>query len=85
MPSPSSRRLQHAFADWLKEIEGKAEALLADSDKDAAAGAAALKIREESVTYILARLAARGRSPSRGRHESELANRRGSSAKSRHR
>ena len=40
---------------------GQAEALLADSDKDAAALAAALKISEESVTYILARLAARGK------------------------
>jgi hypothetical protein len=51
--------LQHAFADWLQELESKALAAIGEGEKDAAALAAALKIGEDSSRYILTRLAAR--------------------------
>ena len=51
--------LQHAFADWLKELEDKALAAIREGEKDAAALAAALTIGEDSARYLLTRLAAR--------------------------
>jgi hypothetical protein len=51
--------LQHVFADWLKELEGKALAAIGKGEKDAAALAAALKIGENSARYLLTHLAAR--------------------------
>ena len=51
--------LQHAFSDWLKELEGKALATIGEGEKNAAALAAALKIGEDSARYLLTRLAAR--------------------------
>ena len=53
--------LQHAFAEWLQALESKAEATLAEGEKDAAALAGALAISEESARYLLARLTARGK------------------------
>ncbi len=55
----ASPELQHAFADWLKELEGKALAAISEGEKDAAALAAALKIGEDSARYLLTHLAAR--------------------------
>ncbi len=55
----ASPELQHAFADWLKELEGKALAAIGGGEKDAAALAAALKIGEDSARYVLTHLAAR--------------------------
>jgi hypothetical protein len=51
--------LQHAFADWLKDLEGKALAAIAEGEKDAAALAGTLKISEDSARYLLSHLAAR--------------------------
>jgi hypothetical protein len=51
--------LQHAFADWLKELEGKALAAIGEGEKDATALATALKIGEDSAHYLLTHLAAR--------------------------
>ncbi|MDA8233099.1 MAG: hypothetical protein M0006_17350 [Magnetospirillum sp.] len=64
--------LQHAFGEWLKDLESKAEAAVAQGEKDAAALASALNITEDSARYVLARLAASGkvmlvaRSPTQG-------------------
>lgn len=53
--------LRHVFAGWLEGLEGRAAAMIADGEKDAAALAAALDIDEESARYLLGRLAASGK------------------------
>jgi len=53
--------LQQAFDAWLKDFESKAEAAVAEGEKDVAALAAALGIDEESTRYVLGRLAAHGK------------------------
>jgi hypothetical protein len=53
--------LQNAFADWLDQYEQKIAAALADGDKDSTALAAAVGLGEDSVRYLLARLAASGK------------------------
>jgi hypothetical protein len=53
--------LQQAFADWLKELEDKAIALLAKGTADAAQLARSLKVTEASALYLLYRLAASGK------------------------
>ncbi len=63
-PAPE---LQHAFADWIRELEGQAATVLGDGEKDAAALAAALGVSEESARYLLARLAESGKAALVGR------------------
>lgn len=64
--------LQHAFGEWLKDLETKAEAAVAQGEKDATALASALNLSEDSARYVLSRLAANGkvtlvaRSPTQG-------------------
>lgn len=53
--------LRHVFGEWLTDLENKAEALIAQGEKDAGALASALKIGEDSARYVLARLAASGK------------------------
>ena len=53
--------LQQAFDAWLKALEDKAAAAVAEGEKDVAALAAALGIDEESARYVLGRLAANGK------------------------
>lgn len=53
--------LQQAFADWLKELEDKAVALLAKGAADGAQLARSLNVTEASALYLLHRLAASGR------------------------
>ncbi len=53
--------LQQAFDAWLKDLEGKAEAAVAEGEKDVTALAAALGIDEESARYVFGRLAANGK------------------------
>jgi len=53
--------LQNQFADWLGQHEEKVAATLADGDKDIAALAAAVGLGEDSVRYLVARLAATGK------------------------
>ena len=53
--------LQHVFGEWLKDLETKAEAAIAQGEKDAAALASALNLSEDSARYVLARLAASGK------------------------
>ena len=53
--------LRDVFADWLEQHEGKVAAALADGDKDTAALAAAVGLGEDSVRYLVARLAAAGK------------------------
>jgi hypothetical protein len=53
--------LQQAFADWLKELEAKAVALLAKGAADGAQLARSLNVTEASALYLLHRLAASGR------------------------
>lgn len=50
--------LQHAFGEWLEDLEGKAEALIVQGEKNTAALASALNLSEDSARYLLARLAA---------------------------
>ena len=53
--------LQQAFGAWLKDLEGKAEAAVAEGEKDAAGLATALGIDADSARYVLGRLAANGK------------------------
>ena len=53
--------LRDAFAGWLDQYEEKVVAALADGDKDTAAFAAAVGLGEDSVRYLVARLAAIGK------------------------
>lgn len=53
--------LQHAFADWVRQLEDKALTLLAERERDAAALAVALNISEASACYLLGRLAEKGK------------------------
>jgi len=50
--------LQNAFADWLDQHEKKVAEALAGGEKDAASLAAATGLSEDSVRYLVARLAA---------------------------
>ena len=52
--------LQRAFSDWLKDAEARALKLIGNGTTDTAALAAALKLEENSVRYILTRLAEKG-------------------------
>lgn len=58
MAAFATPELRHTFGAWLKELEGKAEAAIADGEKDAAGLAAALGINEDSARYVLGQLAA---------------------------
>lgn len=53
--------LQQAFSAWLKDLEDKAEAAVAESEKDVTTLAAALGIDEETTRYVIGRLAANGK------------------------
>jgi hypothetical protein len=53
--------LQNEFAGWLDQYEEKVAAALAEGDKDTAALAAAVGVNEDSVRYLVARLAASGK------------------------
>lgn len=53
--------LEQAFGEWLKGLDGKAEALIATGPRDAAALAKALNVTEASANYLLARLAKQGK------------------------
>lgn len=53
--------LRETFADWLDQYEEKLTAALADGDKDIAALATAVGLGEDSVRYLVARLAATGK------------------------
>ena len=53
--------LRDAFAGWLDQYEEKVVAALADGDKDTAALTAAVGLGEDSVRYLVARLAAIGK------------------------
>ena len=53
--------LQNAFADWLDQYEEKVSAALADGDKDAAALATVVGLGEDSVRYLVGRLAVTGK------------------------
>jgi len=61
MAAFATPELQHAFSEWLKDLEGKAEAALVEGEKDAAVLAAALGVDENSTRYVLGRLAANGK------------------------
>ena len=61
MAAFTAPELQHAFGEWLKDLEANAEAAVAEGEKDAAALAATLGIDEESARYVLGRLAANGK------------------------
>ena len=61
MAASATPALQQAFDAWLKDLEGKAEAAVAEGEKDVTALAAALGIDEESTRYVLGRLAANGK------------------------
>ena len=61
MAAFATPELRHAFGEWLKSLEAKAEAAVAEGEKDAAALATALGIDEESARYVLGRLAAGGK------------------------
>jgi len=53
--------LENGFAGWLDQYEEKVAAALAEGDKDTAALAAAVGLNEDSVRYLVARLAAAGK------------------------
>jgi predicted ArsR family transcriptional regulator len=53
--------LQRMFGEWLKSLEAKAEAALAEGEKDIAALATALGVDEDSARFVLGRLAADGK------------------------
>jgi hypothetical protein len=57
----STPELQNAFGEWLEQLEGKAEALVAQGSVESTALAEALKITEASANYLLARLAQSGK------------------------
>ena len=61
MASFATPELQQSFSVWLKGVEAKALASIAESAKDAASLAAALGIDEASARYIMGRLAADGK------------------------
>lgn len=61
MAAFATHELRHAFGEWLKALEAKAEAAVAEGEKDTAALAAALGIDEDSARYVLGRLAADGK------------------------
>lgn len=52
--------LQRAFSDWLKDAEAEALKLISNGTTETAALATALKLEEDSVRYILTRLAEKG-------------------------
>jgi hypothetical protein len=53
--------LEQAFGEWLTDLDGKAQALIATGPRDAAALAKALNVTEASTNYLLARLAKQGK------------------------
>lgn len=53
--------LQHAFGDWLSQLEDKALALFAKGGMDTVGLARSLKITEDSALYVLHRLAVSGK------------------------
>ena len=61
MAAFATPELQHAFRAWLKDLEDKAEAAVAEGEKDAAEVATALGIDADSARYLLGRLAANGK------------------------
>ena len=61
MAAFATPELRHAFGDWLKALEAKAEAALAEGEKDATALAATLGVDGESARYVFGRLAADGK------------------------
>jgi hypothetical protein len=61
MAAFATPELRHMFGEWLKGLEVKAEAAVAEGEKDATALATALEIDEHSARYVLGRLAAEGK------------------------
>ena len=61
MAAFATPELQQAFGAWLKDLESKAEAAVAEGEKDAAELATALGIDADSARYVLGRLAASGK------------------------
>ncbi|MDA8253043.1 MAG: hypothetical protein M0Z28_28285 [Rhodospirillales bacterium] len=61
MAAFATPELQQAFGAWLKDLEGKAEAAVAEGEKDEAELATALGIDADSARYVLGRLAASGK------------------------
>ena len=61
MAAFATPELQQAFGAWLKDLEGKAEAAVAEGEEDAAGLAMALGIDADSARYVLGRLAASGK------------------------
>jgi hypothetical protein len=53
--------LQNAFAGWLDQYEEKVASAPTDGDKDTAALAVAVGLSEDSVRYLVMRLAATGK------------------------
>ena len=64
--------LQQIFAEWLNQLEDKANVQLGEGDRDAAALARALGVSEDSARYVLARLAASGKIALSGRPVAEV-------------
>ena len=61
MAAFATPELRQAFGAWLKDLESKAEAAVAEGEKDAAALAVALGTDEDSACYVIGRLAASGK------------------------
>ena len=61
MAAFATPKLRQAFGAWLKDLESKAEAAVAEGEKDAAALAVALGTDEDSARYVIGRLAASGK------------------------
>lgn len=61
MAAFATPELRHMCGEWLNGLEVKAEAAVAEGEKDATALATALEIDEHSARYVLGRLAADGK------------------------
>ena len=61
MAAFASPQLRQAFGAWLKDLEGKAEAAVAEGETDATELATALGIDADSARYVLGRLASSGK------------------------
>ncbi len=61
MAAFATPELRHAFGEWLKTVESKAETALAAGEQNAVGLASALGIDEKSARYVLGRLAESGK------------------------
>jgi hypothetical protein len=61
MAAFATPELRLAFGEWLSALETRAEAALAEGEKDTVALATALGVDEDSARYVLGRLAADGK------------------------